>query len=163
MAQPGDEAGSSAKATSLAKECPVPVAPSGELAPWAEPAALSSAKDVSQLSSARLHVGQAARLALHPVEGVRFPAAPGKSGGHGGLAEVTIEQAGTYHVALSTPAWVDLVADGEALASIAHGHGPKCSSIHKVVDFTLQPGSYTLAISANKGDQAQVLVAKLPD
>lgn len=142
------------------EECAAPVAPTGALAPWADPSPLSSAKEPT--ASAPLHVGHSALLSLHPAGEVRFPVTPGKTGGNGGLAEVTIEEAGNYRVALSTPAWVDLVADGKALTSTAHGHGPKCTSIRKVVDFALTPGRHTVMISANPGPQTQVLVAKLP-
>lgn len=145
-----------------AEECPAPVPPSGVLAPWVDPILISSAKEPAQLSSVHLQAGQAARLYLYPMSEIRYPVAPGKTGGSGGLAEVTIEEAGNYRVALGTPAWIDLVADGKPLTSIAHGHGPKCSSIRKMVDFTLKPGRYTLMVSANPGDHAQVLVAKLP-
>lgn len=145
-----------------AAECPAPVPPSGVLAPWVDPVFISSVKDPGLLPSVQLRVGQAARLHLHPMAEVRFPVPPGKAGGSGGLAEVTITEPGNYRVALGTPAWIDLVAGGKALTSIAHGHGPKCTSIRKMVDFTLQPGRYTLMVSANPGDHTQVLVAKLP-
>lgn len=143
-------------------ECPAPVQPSGVLAPWADPVPVASARDAANLAAAQLRVGQAVRLSLHPANEIRYPAAPGKTGGNGGLAEVTIEEAGNYRVALGAPAWIDLVGDGKALTSIAHGHGPKCSTIRKMVDFTLKPGRYTLTISANPSDQTQALVVRLP-
>lgn len=146
----------------VAAECAAPVAPSGVLAPWADPAPMASAKDVAALPSSQLQLGKAISMSLHPAGEIRFPATPGKTGGSGGLAEIVIEQAGNYRVALGTPAWIDLVAEGKALASIAHGHGPKCTTIRKMVDFTLNPGRYTLTISANSSDQTQVLVVRLP-
>lgn len=159
MAQADDE---QPLAQPPADECAMPVPPSGPLAPWVDPVFISAAKDAAHLADVQLQAGQAARLHLYPMAEVRFPVPPGKPGGTGGLAEVTIAEAGNYRVALGTPAWIDLVADGKALTSIAHGHGPKCSSIRKMVDFALQPGRYTLMISANPGDHTQVLVAKLP-
>lgn len=145
-----------------AEECPAPVPPTGPLAPWVDPILISSAKESAALPSVQLKAGQAARLHLYPMAEIRYPVAPGKPGGSGGLAEVAITEAGNYRVALGTPAWIDLVADGKPLTSIAHGHGPKCSSIRKMVDFALKPGRYTLMVSANPGDHTQVLVAKLP-
>lgn len=158
MAQAGEEP----LAQPPADECTMPVPPAGPLAPWVDPVFISAAKDAAHLGDVQLLAGHAARLHLYPMAEVRFPVPPGRPGGTGGLAEVTIAKAGNYRVALGTPAWIDLVAGGKPLTSIAHGHGPKCSSIHKVVDFTLQPGRYTLMISANPGDHTQVLVAKLP-
>lgn len=149
-------------ADELPPECPVVVKPAGELAPWASPAPLNSANYVSQLPEAQLRPGQAVELGLHPVGAVKFPVAPGKPGGNGGLAELEVSEAGTYRVALSTAAWIDVAQDGKALESTAHGHGEKCSGIRKIVEFALTPGRYVIAISANAGMQTQILVAKNP-
>lgn len=149
-------------APAWASECPAPVAPTGELAPWTGPVPLSSASDAAHLSHSAIRPGQAVTLALHPADRVAFPAPPGKSGGNGGLAELTIAEAGTYRVALGTSAWIDLMHGGKAVASIAHGHGAPCTGIRKIVDFPLEPGRYVLAISANQDARTQVLVAKKP-
>lgn len=143
-------------------ECAAPAAPKGELAPWSQPVPLTSANYDTQLPEAQMRVGQAVELTLHPVGAVRFPVAPGKPGGNGGLAELTIAEAGTYRVALGTGAWIDLVQDGKAVESTAHGHGEACTGIRKVVEFPLTPGRYVLAISANLDMRTQVLVAKKP-
>ena len=70
--------------------------------------------------------------------------------------------AGTYRVALSSGAWIDLVRDGEPVASTAHGHGPNCTGVRKMVDFPLTPGRYTLQLGANGEAEMRVLVARLP-
>src|SRR3546814_2325418 len=62
--------------------------------------------------------------------------------GRAALVPIEIATAGTYRVALSEGAWVDMVRDGTSLPSVAHGHGPRCSGIHKIVDFKLAPGRY---------------------
>jgi hypothetical protein len=59
-----------------------------------------------------------------------------------------------------TGAWVDIVKDGKTIAPIAHAHGPDCSGIHKMVDFMLKLGSYTLEIAANGQPQLALLVAR---
>lgn len=144
-------------------ECAAPVAPTGELAPWSrEAAALNSANYVSQLPQAQIRPGERIELGLHPVGAVKFPITPGKPGSNGGLAELTVAEPGTYRVALATGAWIDLVQDGKALESTAHGHGEACTGIRKIVDFALTPGQYVLAISANLDMRTQVLVAKKP-
>lgn len=139
-----------------APQCPQPIAPQGVLAPWSKPVPLSS--------GGTLAVGQAARLALLPAADLRYPLPPEKPaapGTFGGFVQVTIDRPGTYRVALGSAAWIDLVADGKALASIAHGHGPDCSGIRKIVDFTLQPGRHVLQLSGNAEAQATIMVVRL--
>jgi|SRR5579863_92047 len=75
---------------------------------------------------------------------------------------VAIVEGGNYRVALGSSAWLDLVSHGKAVTSTAHGHGPACTGIHKMVDFPLQPGEYTLQVSANGGPQTTILVVRLP-
>lgn len=71
-----------------------------------------------------------------------------------------IEQAGTYGVALDTGAWIDVAQSGTALRSTAHGHGPACSTIRKIVDFALQPGRYTITLSRTQAANVRLLVIR---
>ncbi len=80
--------------------------------------------------------------------------------GRAALVPIEIATAGTYRVALSEAAWVDMVRDGISLPSVAHGHGPRCSGIHKIVDFRLAPGRYALQLSAMQTPQVRVLIAR---
>jgi hypothetical protein len=148
-----------------APACAVPVAPSGELAPWSSPVALDAAGDAAGLRAARLPVGQAARVTLLATPVVKYSLRPEKPGGsvsYGGLLGVDIARAGTYRVALSSGAWIDMVKQGKAETSVAHGHGPECTGVRKMVDFALTPGSHTLQLGANGDAQITVLVARLP-
>jgi hypothetical protein len=157
--------GSAALAEEPTAACTAPVAPTGELAPWSSPAALNAAKDAGSLRAANLPVGQAVRVTLLSTPEVKFPLRPEKPGGsvsYGGLIAVDIAQAGTYRVALGSGAWIDMVKQGKAVASVAHGHGPDCSGVRKMVDFVLTPGRYTLQLGANADAQITVLVARLP-
>jgi len=107
-------------------------------------------------------LGKNIALTLQPVEGVTFPLAPGRqpaAGTFGGVYHVTVAIAGTYRVALQNGAWIDLVRDGKSLTSIAHMEGPPCSGIHKIVDFALQPGTYTLQLSGAKTADMPILIA----
>jgi hypothetical protein len=40
-----------------------------------------------------------------------------------------------------------IVSSDTALVSTAHGHGPECSTIRKIVRFKLDPGSYRLYLT----------------
>ena len=73
---------------------------------------------------------------------------PDAAGTFGGMFTLTVDKAGTYSIALSEGAWIDVApAAGKVLTSVAHGHGPACTTIHKVVDFALQPGAYLIQVS----------------
>jgi hypothetical protein len=100
----------------------------------------------------KLLVGRAYSAALRASPTVTYavplnkPAAPAT---FGGLFTFSISSSGTYSIALSDAAWIDVAsADGKVFSSVAHGHGPACTSIHKVVDFTFAPGTYILQLSA---------------
>lgn len=145
--------------------CPAPVAASGELTPWNAPGQMRAGANAAQRSSAALAVGQAVRIALLPTPQVRYPVRPEKPGGSvsfGGLVRLDVMDAGVYRVALGSAAWIDLVRDRKALTSIAHGRGPECTGIRKMVDFQLTPGRYILQIAANGEPETGVLVSRLP-
>lgn len=154
MAQPANGA---------ALECRQAVPPTGELAPWSSPRPLSAGTGAR--GAPGLAIGQAASVTLRPTPQVRYALRPEKPGGsvsYGGLIDVQVAETGTYRVALSSGAWIDLVKDGKSVTSTAHGHGPACSGVRKMVDFPLQPGHYTLQLGANGAPDIKVLVARLP-
>jgi hypothetical protein len=144
--------------------CPAEAAPlPPELASFAAPVPLNAGKKADRL--AVLTIGQAIDGALVPTPDIKYPLRPEKPGGsvsYGGLFGFTIEQSGTYRVALGAGAWIDVVKDGRAIESSAHGHGPDCSAVRKMVDFTLEPGSYILQIAANGQATLPLLVTRLP-
>lgn len=145
--------------------CAAPAAPTGELAAWTSPVPLPAAGSAKQVRRSNLPVGQAATVTLRRTPEVRYPLRPEKPGGsvsYGGLIGIEVATAGTYRVALGSGAWIDLVRDGKAVVSIAHGHGPACSGIRKMVDFPLEPGRYTLQLAANGAPEIGVLVVRIP-
>lgn len=144
--------------------CAVPAELPAPLASWRNPAALKGATDRKGAARSVLEPGKTVTMALSPTPKIDYPVRPAKPGGSvsfGGLAGFTVREAGTWRVALGSGAWVDVVKDGKAAPSVAHGHGPDCSGIRKMVDYELQPGSYTLQISANGEDRLTVLVTPL--
>jgi hypothetical protein len=104
-------------------------------------------------------------MALHPTPKIAYavrPAKPGGSVSYGGIVRFTVQQAGTWRVALGSGAWIDVIKGKKVIASTAHGHGPDCSGIRKMVDYRLQPGRYILQIAANGDETLPVLVTHLP-
>ena len=144
-------------------KCAAPALPTGELAPWVTPVDMTAAGSAARATA--LPVGKAARLTLRQTPEVRYPLRPEKPGGsvsYGGLVRIDVREAGAYRVALGSGAWIDLVRGRKAVVSSAHGHGPDCTGIRKMVDFPLAPGPYVLQIAANGEPQITVLVTRLP-
>ena len=59
------------------------------------------------------------------------------------------------------PGWIDVLPGaegGEALKSVAHGHGPDCSTIRKIVRFQLPPGSYRAVVSGLLQAKAKLML-----
>jgi hypothetical protein len=142
--------------------CSADVAPAGELAPWSSAAPLKAGGETS--NAPLLAAGKAAKVTLLSTPDVHYALRPEKPGGsvsYGGLFALDVAQAGTYRVALSTAAWIDIVGKDGALRSVAHGHGPDCTGIRKMVDYVVPAGRYTLQISANGAPQITVLVAPM--
>ena len=136
-----------------------------ELAGWAARRPLPAATQASRVRGAALVIGQGVNATLAPTPNVRYVVRPEKPGGSvsfGGLFAFTVQQAGTYRVALGSGAWIDVLKNGKAVTSTAHGHGPDCTGIRKMVDFPLTPGRYTLQIAANGEAALPLLVARLP-
>ncbi|MET0310115.1 MAG: hypothetical protein ABW023_15525 [Sphingomonas sp.] len=72
-----------------------------------------------------------------------------------------IATAGTYGIALDQPGWIDVLpgaSGGTALTSVAHGHGPDCSTIKKIVRFKLDPGTYRLYVTGLAQAKAKVML-----
>jgi hypothetical protein len=128
---------------------------------WTVQAPLGAAFGAAGLPTAQLTPGKAVAASLPPTAEVHFivpPEKPADPASHSGLFEVKIDKAGTYVVALSAGAWIDLLKDGKALTSSAHDHGPACSTLHKMVEFPLEPGRYVLQVSGNADAKLSILV-----
>jgi len=145
--------------------CTAPAELPAALTGWTAPGSMNAAASVKGSAAARLTPGKAVQLKLLPTPKVTYPLRPEKPGGsvsYGGLTRFTIAEEGIWRVALSSGAWVDVVKDGTASQSVAHGRGPDCSGIRKMVDYRLTPGTYTLQIAANGSDALTLLVTRLP-
>lgn len=141
--------------------CPATPAPlPAELAGWATTTSVAAGT-----TPASLTIGRRAHATLLPSGGVRLAATtahPPAADTHGGVFAVEVPRAGRYRVALGAGVWIDVVRDGHALASVAHGHGPACSPVRKMVDFDLQPGRYLMQVVGVPAATLDLLVAPLP-
>jgi hypothetical protein len=137
-----------------------------ELAGWRQPhAALTAAAKPADLKKAELILGTAADATLQPTPTIKFTIDPSKPGGsvsHGGLFAFTVPAAGKYRVALGSGAWIDVIEDKKAAVSTAHGHGPDCTGVRKMVDYDLKAGRHILQVSANGAPELTLMVTKLP-
>ncbi|PVM87404.1 homogentisate 1,2-dioxygenase [Caulobacter endophyticus] len=136
-----------------------------ELAAWGTKAPLAAATSVVSLPKAALAPGQAYTATLSPTPDVAYAVQPEKPGGtvsKGGLFSLKVETAGSYVIALGTGAWIDVLKDGAAQRSTAHGRGPACSTVRKMVTFDLTPGDYLIQISANAQAELPIMVARKP-
>lgn len=146
--------------------CAAPAELSPALAGWNAPAkAVTAAARAGQTGKALITSGEAVAVTLVQTPSVRFAAQPSKPGGSvsfGGMLAFDVPEAGTYRVAQDARSWVDVIEDGKVAESVAHGHGPDCSGIAKMVDFKLSPGRHLLQVSANGAQTMKVMVARLP-
>jgi hypothetical protein len=136
-----------------------------ELAAWPAKKELVGARGVADLEKAVLTPGQAYVATLAPTPEVTYVVQPEKPGGtvsKGGLFAVDIPAAGSYVIALGSGAWIDLLKGDAAQRSVAHGRGPACTSVRKMVTFDLQPGRHVVQISANADLTLPILVAAKP-
>ena len=128
--------------------CPAtPVALPAEYAGWSAGVPVAAAAEPAAVGDAMLTVGRGARASLQPAAALKLPVVPKRAGSHGGLFAFEAASPGRYRVALGAGAWVEVVANGAALASVAHGHGPACSAVRKIVDYDLKPGRYLLQVT----------------
>ena len=148
-------------AAALQSAAPVPAAPACT-ATTAPPAGLEAWSATPVVAMGPIALGKGTGLMLQPVEEVAFAPAPGrapKPGTFGGVYRVDIVAAGTYRIALGKGAWIDVVRDGKTLESVAHTEGPACSTIRKIVDFTLTPGRYAIQLSGANEASMRILIA----
>jgi hypothetical protein len=108
-----------------------------------------------------LILGKPVTADLTPADHVQFAAAPGKGAkdGFGGLFSLSLKTAARVGVALSGPAWVDVVTGTSSVASVEHGHGPDCSGIRKIVWFDLPAGRHIVQIAGSQARTIRVMAA----
>lgn len=139
---------------------PAPAALPADYAGWNAGGAVAAAAEPAGVSDAILAIGRGARVALKPAAVLKLPVAPKRGGAHGGLFGFEATAAGRYRIGLSAGVWVEVVANGAAIPSVAHGHGPDCTPVRKFVDWDLKPGRYLLQVTGEPA-AVQLLLTKL--
>ena len=112
--------------------------------------------------AAALTLATGARVTLTPTPQVTYAATMkhmGMPASFGGTLAFFVVKPARYRVSLGAAAWIDVVQGAAALPSVAHGHGPDCSGIRKIVEFDLSPGAYLLQIAGNDAATLGVMVA----
>lgn len=162
----GGDALAQSPAAASAPACPAIAAPPpAELPGWTDTQPAMAAADPVSAGKVGIAEGRAVEAGLAKSAGLRFAAQPEKAGAsdsYGGLLTFTAKTSGTYRVALGSAAWVDVVRDGKAVASSAHGHGPACSGVRKMVDFPLSAGEYLIQIAGSATPTIRLLAVRLP-
>lgn len=115
-----------------------------------------------------LAIGRATDLRPMATATVRLAVQPSRplSGTHLASASFEVRRAGVYRVAAGgttaaiRPLWLDVAgADNRPLAAVAHGHGPACSTVTKVVEFRLARGRHVvLATGLTSAAPVRVLI-----
>jgi hypothetical protein len=74
----------------------------------------------------------------------------------------TARKAGRYRIASDRKVWIELSQSGAALASASHQRAAACSGIHKIVDFNLQPGQYSLSFKETDNAAIKFIIIRAP-
>lgn len=97
------------------------------------------------------------------IVGVPVPTKPGRMF----AMQFRVTARGEYGIALDQKGWIDVYPElpagrSAALASTTHGHGPACSTIRKIVRYTLAPGRYRVLVSGLERPMAKVMLVRTP-
>lgn len=134
---------------------PVPLA----LSAWGAGTPVTAKADVKEPPV--IAVGKPAEVTLHPAAHVPLASKPTKAApasSHAGYVRFVAAKTGTYRVALSGPAWIEVLGNGKPVTSSAHGHGPRCSGMRKIVDFPLPAGTHVIQLSGSADAKVRAMV-----
>jgi hypothetical protein len=120
-------------------------------APWRRPAP----------AAGTLHPGTAVQIALRPIAELQAAVPPHQTrdgATMGARLDLEISAAGTYEILVDHAAWIDLVQGGAALRSTARAQALPCTTVRKIIDFSLSPGRYVIQLSGTAAASARLLV-----
>jgi hypothetical protein len=104
-------------------------------------------------------------LTLTKQSQVSFAVKPGRSSAgdsdYAAIIKLTVPEAGTWRISLDSKVWVDVLADGAAIASADFQGRAGCNAPHKIVEFVLPAGkALTVQISAAAAPLAKLAVTR---
>jgi hypothetical protein len=102
-------------------------------------------------------------VSLQLATGVTLPSPsekPSDAAKFAGFVTLPAVAAGDYLVSLSGEAWIDVLQDGQRVASYAHSGDPNCPGLRKSMRFTLATRPVTIQIS--NGTEGHILLAVTP-
>ncbi|MGO9545956.1 MAG: hypothetical protein ACLPPF_14345 [Rhodomicrobium sp.] len=127
--------------------------------------ALFSAPDLKTVPSGAVleNPTRAVALELQPSSKVAYAMPPGRqpktADSYGGVVSIaSLPNAGIYQVTASAEAWIDVIQNGKAAASVAHTGKRDCADIRKSVRFELQRGPITLQVSGAAASSIKLAV-----
>ena len=98
-------------------------------------------------------------LTLAKQSEISFVTKPGRAatgdGDYAALVHLTVPAGGTWRISLDAKLWVDVLADGGAIASSDFQGRPGCSAPHKIVEFVL-PAAKVLTVQISSGSTPTV-------
>jgi hypothetical protein len=131
-----------------------------------ERALLVAASPVTAGGDVAQPLAGAVKLPLAPFADVKLPMPPSRQpkspDSYAGFVRyASLPQAATYRVALSEPAWIDVVQDGQELKSTAFSGALGCDGIRKSVKFDLSAAPFVIEISGTSAHE--IAIAVTPD
>ena len=132
---------------------------------WNGGSVLPTLRNATDVSDLKLTLGKGYVASLGRTTSIVMAVEPEKPGGsvsYSGVFHFNIETTGNYAVALSSAAWIDVVEDGKAVEPLSFGHGPECTTIRKMVIYSLRAGQHVLQIAGNGAATTKLMVAKQP-
>lgn len=132
---------------------------------WRVPHPLTAATRPEDLPQSMITLNHAFMVHLAHTSDVHFlqrPSEPGGSVSYSGMVDFVAPHAGTYRVMLPNKTWIDVLSGSTRDSSTRHQHGPDCSGIRKMVDFSLQAGPHTLQLTGSGLQDMPVMVLAIP-
>jgi hypothetical protein len=132
----------------------------------------TAAKD--DQSAPALDVDRLYLVLLSPQKSVKFAAPPSKkmpaadkktptADASAGLLHFRIAKAGQYRVSSDVPLWIDVVADGKAIAPVDFSSAHDCTAPRKVILYDLPAAqALTVQLSGSSETQAHITLTPVP-
>jgi len=117
-------------------------------------------------SAPTLDVDKLYLLTLVPQKTVKFAAPPSKKmladGASAGLVHFRVAKPGQYRVSVDVPFWIDVIADGKAIASTDFSGAQGCTMPRKIVLYDLPATQKTLTVQFSGATEDKVHVTLTP-